>query len=749
MAYKYIKGKNKIRGEQTFIDNLSGSQIISASYFVGDGSLLTNLSASNGGGGISSVYTSGSITGSGLISNPVILKDPLVIGTVTASIGFSGNLYGTASYATQALTASYAVNSGLTTVSTSGSITGSGIPIDPVVLKDPLIIGIVTASIGFSGNLYGTASYATNANSVDGIDSTGFAILTASNQFTNNNTISGNLTVTGGLSIGNYIQMLPVAPITIPTNQTASYIYTSGSTNDLYFTQYQPGTNFTNTTRLRWLEGGLSTGLLHGGIVTTVNGTQTFNISSGSGIIVSYNASTTTDPYPTIKQVSWNNFVSQSLIYSSSAQITYVSIDENGAIIQSPTAPTFTQFKDRIVLGRVVHQTGSVTNGATNTPPTAYAVNSNVADFTRAFGPLKLNGHFLQASGSAPTLSLKKSAGSAYVEGRNYANNPNIPNIVLASDDPAVTISKIYYEYVNSSGQVVIDTGIGNAGYTVIDPTRYNNNGILTSTSPSKYTIQRVYWFPRAVNRALFVYFGNTEYGSLAEAVNGIQSENFTEGDNTAGSAILVGYICVKGNATSLLTAAEATIIQGGLFRGNTGGGGGSAALTTPGGSNHQIQFNDSGAFGGSTNLTFDGSTFGLTGSMNVSGNINFDGYTLSGSIAQFSNLTASTIINNGGFVAKRTVVTGNISLNSSQYIIAVDTNTATGSVLITLPNASVLSNGQIYIIKDEGGLADTKNIIINCSSGQIIDGSPSISLESPYAAVNIYCNGVDRYFVY
>lgn len=105
MAYKYIKGKNKIRGEQTFVDNLSGSQTISASYFVGDGSGLTNVSAS-GGGGISSVYTTGSVTGSGLVINPITLKDPLVIGAVTASIGFSGNLYGTASNAVQAQTAS-------------------------------------------------------------------------------------------------------------------------------------------------------------------------------------------------------------------------------------------------------------------------------------------------------------------------------------------------------------------------------------------------------------------------------------------------------------------------------------------------------------------------------------------------------------------------------------------------------------------------------------------------------------------
>ncbi len=180
--------------------------------------------------------------------------------------------------------------------------------------------------------------------------------------------------------------MLPVGNIAIPTNQTASYIYTSGSTNDLYFTQYQPGTSFTNTTRLRWLEGGLSTGLLHGGILSTVTGTTSFNLTSGSGIILNFNATTGSDPYPTITYVNWNNFVSQSLIYSASAPITYISIDSAGAISQTNTAFTAEQFKDRIVIGRVLHQSGAVTNGTIVTPTTAYAINSNTQDFFRAKG---------------------------------------------------------------------------------------------------------------------------------------------------------------------------------------------------------------------------------------------------------------------------------------------------------------------------------------------------------------------------
>lgn len=78
---------------------VSSSNPITASYFVGDGRYLTNISSS----GALTVVTSGSISGSGLVANPIFLKDPLVIGTITSSYIYSpqitGSLYGTASFA--------------------------------------------------------------------------------------------------------------------------------------------------------------------------------------------------------------------------------------------------------------------------------------------------------------------------------------------------------------------------------------------------------------------------------------------------------------------------------------------------------------------------------------------------------------------------------------------------------------------------------------------------------------------------
>ena len=455
--------------------------------------------------------------------------------------------------------------------------------------------------------------------------------------------VTGGIIVSGGISVGNYVQMLPVASVIIPTNQTASYIYTSGSTNDLYFTQFSG--SLANTTRLRWLEGGLGTGLQYGGLLSTVNGTTAFNVSAGSGLIVTQNASTSSDPYPTIKQVNWSNVVSQSLLYSGSAQITYVSIDTNGQVEQSNTPPTLAQFKDRIVLGRVLHQSASVSNGTINSPAMAYAQTANIFDFIRSFGPLKISGHVLAASGS--TLGITKTAGASYAEGRNYSSDPEQPNIILASADPAITVTKIFRQYV--SGSTTITLTNGNLGYTEVDPSQYNNNGITSSVGNSEWTNQRVYWFPKSVNKALFVYYGTQKYGTELEAVTGLLTENFVEGENTLNAAIYVGSITLKGNETSL-TSTNVSISQGGLFRAaGGGGGGGGGGSTPPGGLNHQIQYNDSGAFNGSANLTFDTTTLALNGAMNVTGNLNVSGDISAGGQTTLGTTSEKLTISSGG----------------------------------------------------------------------------------------------------
>jgi hypothetical protein len=96
--------------------------------------------------------------------------------------------------------------------------------------------------------------------------------------------------------------------------------------------------------------------------------------------------------------------------------------------------------------------------------------------------------------------------------------------------------------------------------------------------------------------------------------------------------------------------------------------------------------------------------------------------------------------------VFTRTAVTSTITSSVSNRILGVS---ASAALDIRLPAASGYSAGQNLIIKDEAGNANINNITIKTTGGDEIDGQASIVLESPYAAVNIYTNGSDKFFIY
>lgn len=563
--------------------------------------------------------------------------------------------------------------------------------------NDTLTINASTVSIPNNLNFDSNTLYIDSTNNRVGIGKVPNVTLDVSGSLSSTGSdqpsaiFNGDTFISGAFGVSDYIQMKPVGSLRIPTNQSASYIYTSGSTNDLYFTQYAPGTSYTNTTRLRWLEGTLHTGLLHGGVLSTQTGTTTFTIADGSGIIIAYNASTTSEPYPTIQYVTWPTYLSQSLTYVTSSQITYVGINPSGGIIQRTTAFNDGDYLDYISLGRILHQSGSVTNAAVTNPTVGYGNTQQHSHFTRAFGPLKISGHTLAASGS--TLGLTKTSGDAYAEGRNYRTDADDPNYTKAATDSAVTVSKIYRQY-SSGSSFRIDTGTANAGYTVIDPTLYNPSGLgtLSSVSAGQYSIQRIYWFPNSVDRAFYVYYGNATYNSLDTAEVAINTETFTESENTRTSAILVGYLLVKGNASDLSNTSQARIVQAGLFRGGSlGGGSGGAGSTTPGGLDTYVQFNDGGStFGGDAEFTYNKTTNILTiGDVTVgdSGLISTAGTT-----ATVFNTSATTV--NFAGAASTALNIGNSS----------GTNTVSGKTKFSQGlsgSLTQLTDGTSYIIAD------------------------------------------------
>ena len=166
----------------------------------------------------------------------------------------------------------------------------------------------------------------------------------------------------------------------------------------------------------------------------------------------------------------------------------------------------------------------------------------------------------------------------------------------------------------------------------------------------------------------------------------------------------------------------------------------GSGGTTSPAGLNKYLQYNSGSAFGASSNLIFDYTTneLILTGNVRVIGQVS-SSTAITSSVGKFDTI-----------ILGRSSTSSSISLNSSQHIIAIDTFNALGSITLSLPNASTLPSGKHYVIKDEGGNANNRNIILSCSVfGQSIDGSSILTITSPYAAVNVYCDGTSKYFIY
>ena len=501
------------------------------------------------------------------------------------SILVTGSTYPiTSSWSNESISSSYSFTSSYSLNAGSSLTTGSTYPITSSwsnysISSSYSVSSSYTENSSVATNLSGGT---VNATSITSSNISASGNINA-NSFTGLNASFNNITSSGPISLSGsnaYIQLFPITSSSIPSNFTASYIYTNKSTNDLYFTHYN-GTH-TSTTRLSWLDSNMYTGILFGGTLSSTPGSTTFNIASGSGLIVTMNATTGSDPNPTIKEIDWGNYTNIPIIYSSSAQITYVGIDSTGQIVQQTNAwgsADIDQWDAEINLGVVLHLSGSVSTGVFNSPQISYGYPQKTDDFIRAFGSLKISGHTIQASGS--TLGITKTGGVAFREGANYNINPNHPSSVVEN---AITSSKIFRYYLSGSIPI-IDTGVNNAGYPTLDITKYNNNGTLTSLSgsgASQFTIQRVFWIPNSPTNAFIVYYGNSVYGTLLDAQNGVNTEAFTEAPNTALNAIFTAYVITEGDCTDLITTGKSTIVQGGLFRsvGGIGAGGTSPATT-------------------------------------------------------------------------------------------------------------------------------------------------------------------------
>jgi cytoskeletal protein CcmA (bactofilin family) len=444
--------------------------------------------------------------------------------------------------------------------------------------KNIYVSTVESGSLSISGSTQFTGSITHKGDLIV----TGSSILSGSTTQIGNILLSGSIILSGSLTpstptiqIYGDTQFTGVTrfnPINrnIDTSISASYVYVSGSTNDLYFSQN--GNGYNNTTRLRWLEGNLYTGLLHGGLIASSSSTV-YTVQSGSGVIVSLNTSLTNDPFPTVKYVTWGTLSASIAPQTGSYDQTFVGIDNTSNIYAQGTPFFDGQYDTLIPIGLVLHQNRSTINNVKTQPSVAYGSKQRQSIFTQAFGPLKLSGFTLAPSGSS-TGSLIVASGTSFRDGANYSIDSNNPSYVT---DAGTSVSKIW-RYRQSGSAWVYDTNNG-TGYATIDPGQYSNNGTLSNVANNRWSIQRVFWFPNSVTKSIVVYYGNAIYTSQTDATANIVYETFVEAPNTATNAIYLGAIIARGDA--IFTDTTTFNIQpGGLFRQVGGSGGGGSIVT-------------------------------------------------------------------------------------------------------------------------------------------------------------------------
>jgi hypothetical protein len=523
--------------------------------------------------GTSTINISGSLVSTGSILFPSITTaNQLNVLTIDTA---SGQLYYTASSAF----------GGGTTIDTSSFVTTSSFN----SFTSSYNSGSFTGS--FTGSFYGTASWAyssSQAISSSYATSASYALSSsyaesASYSLSSSYTLSSSYSVSSSfattssyiLPLNQNIQIsgsLKLDPTQDPDptgiDLDSTVLFQSSSNTALGYDLYirQNG----NLVKWKWIEGILETGLLYGGAVT-YSGSNVF-ISPGSGIIAEHNATTGSEVSPMIEYVTWNA-ITQSITNIATQQVTYLYIDDTGALQQQSTRFTSQQYHSYIPLGAVGHFDYTQVSAFGGGVQTAYDQGSQTSNFIDAFGPLKVSGYGL--TGQAASLRLSVGSGISFIHGGFYQNDPEFPSQITTPSQATASLARI-----NRSGSVIeFDTNAGNF-YTVVDPTKYDRDGdgTLANVGSGNWSIQRVFSDPKT--GVLYVYYGQARYTSLLNALQFLPTDPFTEGD-TFDFTTFIGFLVLKGNASDITDTADNSIINGGLFRGSGQGSGGGIALST------------------------------------------------------------------------------------------------------------------------------------------------------------------------
>lgn len=280
------------------------------------------------------------------------------------------------------------------------------------------------------------------------------------------------------------------------------------------------------------------------------------NTLFGIGAIKAWFIDSTTDVgNPTKTYIEFDATTGNTVPDIATQNVTYVGIDVNGLLTKQGTPFTPTQSRTIIQLGVIVHSDNISINAINNQPEVILNPANQLSDLMSSIGFFNVTGNVISANGV--NLNINKSSGYVFKEGVNFVTDPLNPHTLLLA---ALTApSNMRYRLLN---------GTEYPNTAVIDPANWDNAGVLTAMTGTRWQIQRIYVFQSNLIR---IQYGQATYTTLTDAIQGISTEAFLTEQNLSENGLLRGLLIVRRSATDLSDPTRALFIEVPRFGGIIG----------------------------------------------------------------------------------------------------------------------------------------------------------------------------------
>jgi hypothetical protein len=382
------------------------------------------------------------------------------------------------------------------------------------------------------------------------------------NTFANGDTLYLSNSTPGG-----YVNSTSSLPFSARTNEIGYVLQTGTTTGKIYVNINNEDSNLTLTDIERnILEGNvISTGIYEYTGMSVASST-TINVAPARGWIVNntYNFATS----PDVTNLYYSGGTGITMTNIATADATYILLTSASTITQQTTFPTPQQRRENILLGKVVHPSRTSILNVNNTVDFDVSPMSALRDL---WTPIRLINQGVIPSANTG-LTINTTAGTLWGNGIGWVSNQLNPDSVSIS---AKTPASFFYR---------TQTGGTSGSVSVIDPTKYDVGGVITSMGAAGVddsSNQRIYLYPTGV---INILYGQHKYNNLAAAVAAIQSETFVVYPNAETTGILIGVLSVRndivadGEALTNTDYAKFTLVS--KFGESFGGTGGLSTTT-------------------------------------------------------------------------------------------------------------------------------------------------------------------------